>query len=74
MKISGEFIKIERGSEFINAAKELSEFMRSLQLSEDQHKRLLDLTIAQVLAAERNAFGEGMRLGREYGIYETTLS
>lgn len=64
------FIEIERDESFLTAAQSLSDFMNSLPLSADQHNKLVELTIAQVIAAERCAFGQGLVIGREYGQYE----
>lgn len=64
------YIEIERSEEFVKAAQELGDFMNSLHLPANQHNRLVDLTSAQVLAAELGAFHQGIGLGLEYGRYE----
>ena len=64
-------IKIKRDrEEFKAAAQTLSDFMNSLNLPSYLHNRLVDLTIAQVDAAEASAFTQGFGLGLEYGRYE----
>lgn len=64
-------IHIKRdGAEFKAAAQALSDFMNALDLPTDKHNRLVDLTVAQVEAAERSAFSQGFGLGLEYGRYE----
>lgn len=64
-------IEIKRDSEeFRAAAQALGDFMNSLNLPSHQHNRLVDLTIAQVGAAEESAFKQGFGLGLEYGRYE----
>lgn len=63
-------ILIDRNEEMLSAARKLSDFINTLNLPADQHNQLVELMIAQVLAAERNAFFEGGRLGVECGKYE----
>lgn len=64
-------IHIRRDSEgFKAAAQALGDFMNTLNLPADMHNRLVDLTIAQVGAAEESAFKQGFGLGLEYGRYE----
>lgn len=58
------------GEEFKAAAQALSDFMNTLNLSADKHNRLVDLTVAQVLAAEESAWRQGFGLGLDYGRYE----
>ena len=66
-------IHIKRDSEdFKAAAQALSDFMNTLNLPADKHNRLVDLTVAQVDAAEESAFKQGFGLGLEYGRYEAT--
>lgn len=64
-------IHIKRdGAEFKAAAQALSDFINTLDLPADKHNQLVDLTIAQVGAAEESAFKQGFGLGLEYGRYE----
>lgn len=64
-------IEIKRDSEeFKAAAQQLSDFMDLLNLPSHLHNRLVELTIAQVDAAETNAYSQGFWLGLEYGRYE----
>lgn len=61
-------IQIRRDSEeFKAAAKALSDFMNTLNLPADKHNRLVDLTVAQVEAAEHSAYEQGFMLGFECG-------
>ena len=64
-------IHIKRDSkEFVEAAQALSDFMNMLSLPADKHNRLVNLTVAQVGAAEESAFKQGFGLGLDYGRYE----
>lgn len=65
-------IPIERGEEFYQAAKGLSEFIHALPLSAENNNRLIDLMVDQVCEAERGAFVQGFRMGREFGQWEET--
>lgn len=58
------------GEEFRAAAQVLGDFMNTLNLPADKHNRLVDLTVAQVLAAEKGAWRQGLELGLDYGRYE----
>lgn len=60
-------LQIERGEEFLQAARELSDFIKDLNLPNEQNDKLVKLVVAQTLAAERNAFFEGGRIGLEFG-------
>ena len=59
-------LEIERGPEFLAAAKELSDYIAALPLTIEQNDTLVKLTVAQTLEAERNAFFEGGRFGLEF--------
>lgn len=64
-------IAIRRDSEeFLSAAHALSDFISALNLPADKNNQLVGLIIAQVGAAEENAFRQGLVLGRGYGRYE----
>ncbi len=66
-------IHIERDSEeFKAAAKALGDFMNSLNLPADKHNRLVELTIAQVDAAEHGAYIQGVGLGLDYARFEAS--
>ncbi len=65
-------IRLEWGEEFYQAAKELSEFIHSLPLSAEDNDRLINLVIDQVCEAERGAFANGFRMGREFDQWEET--
>lgn len=58
------------GEELRAAAQVLGDFMNTLNLPADKHNRLVDLTVAQVLAAEESAWRQGFGLGLDYGRYE----
>lgn len=60
-------IEIERTEEFYKAAKELSEYLRSLPLLQPENDALIELIIKQVGAAEQGAFNQGFRMGAEFG-------
>ena len=60
-------MEIERGPEFLAAAKELSNYIAALPLTVEQNDELVKLTVAQTLEAERNAFLEGARFGLKFG-------
>ena len=64
-------IHIRRDSEeFKVAAQALGDFMNTLNLPADKHNRLVELTVAQVEAAEHSAYSQGFGLGLECGRYE----
>lgn len=63
-------IVVKRTGEFYQAAKELSEFIHSLPLSAENNNRLIDLMVDQVCEAERGAFVQGFRMGREFDQWE----
>jgi len=67
-------LKIERGEEFLQAAKNLSDFMNALNLPVEKHNRLVELTLSQTLAAERNAFFEGCRFCHPETVNSTSIS
>ena len=60
-------MEIERGPEFLAAAKELSDYVAALPLTVEQNDTLVKLTVAQTLEAERNSFLEGVRFGLKFG-------
>ena len=68
------WLTIERGPEFLTAAKELSDYIAVLPLTVEQNDELVRLTVAQTVEAERNAFFEGARLGLELGRAEQRAS
>ena len=68
------WLTIERGPEFLTAAKELSDYIAVLPLTVEQNDELVRLTVAQTVEAERNAFFEGARLGLELGSAEQRAS
>lgn len=64
-------IHIKRDSEeFKAAAQALGDFMNTLNLPADKHNRLVELTVAQVAAAEHSAYSQGFGLGLGYGRFE----
>lgn len=66
-----EGIKIERTSEFSEKAERLSNFVSTLPLGPSTNNRLVELMVEQVKEAERGAFAQGFRTGREFGKYES---
>lgn len=59
-------IEIERTEEFYQSAKELSEFIDSLNLRPAQNNALVDLIHEHVKDAEAGAFAMGMKIGILY--------
>lgn len=64
-------LTIERGPELLAAARALSDYIASLPLTAGQNDELMRLAVDQTVKAERNAFFEGARLGRELGQWDT---
>lgn len=58
-----DVIEIERTPEFVEAAKELSEYVDKLGLSDKKNNELVRLVVAQVRAAERGGFAHGVKVG-----------
>ena len=59
-------IQIERTDKMIVAARELGDYIRDLPLTVEQNNALVALMIKQVQEAERGAFIQGFKWGKEY--------
>lgn len=59
-------IKIERTEEFHEAARELSDYIRGLDLPKPQNDALIKLILAQVHHAGAGALAQGFRMGMEF--------
>lgn len=59
-------IQIERTDKMIAVARELGDYIRGLPLTAEQNNALVALTIKQVQEAERGAFVQGFKWGKEY--------
>lgn len=59
-------IQIERTAEMTTAARELSDCIKGLPLTAEQNNTLVSLIVKQVQEAERGAFVQGFKWGREY--------
>ena len=57
-----ECVEIERTEEFKKSAKELSDYILSLPLTNEQNDELIKLIMNHVLVAESEAFGQGMTI------------
>jgi len=66
MDIDDAAIKIERTDDFHEAARELSDYIRGLDLPQPKNDALIALTIIQVQQAEKGAFAQGFRMGMEF--------
>lgn len=63
-------ITIERTEEFYSIARELSEFIKGLPLSQPDNDKLIALIIRQVQAGEQGAFAQGLRIGKEFASWK----
>lgn len=59
-------IKVNRTEEFFQIARELSDYIKKLPLTPDQHNKLVELMIKQVQAAEQGAFNKGFLMGYKF--------
>lgn len=64
-------ITIERTEEFYSIARELSEFIKGLPLSQPDNDKLIALIIRQVQAGEQGAFNQGFRMGYDFNKWQT---
>ncbi len=64
-------ITIERTEEFYSIARELSEFIKGLPLSQPDNDKLIAVIIQQVQAGEQGAFNQGFRMGSEFNKWQT---
>ena len=56
-----EVVVIEKGDEFLNTAKTLSEVIAALPLDYEQNQRLIDSIMEHVNAGREEAYKQGMR-------------
>ncbi len=63
-------IKIERTPEFLQAAQLLSDFIRGLPIDQPTNDRLVAMMVDQVQQAEKGAFVQGLRMGKQYSSWE----
>ncbi len=59
-------IPAARTEEFYKAARELSDFIKELPLSQPDNDKLINLIIQQVQAAEQGTFQQGFQMGIEF--------
>lgn len=61
----------ERTEKFFQIAKQLSDFIKGLPLDQPTNDRLVKLMIEQVEEAERGAFIQGFKMGRDFAIWDS---
>ena len=61
----------ERTEKFFQIARELSDFIKGLPLDQPTNDRLVKMMIEQVEEAERGAFIQGCKMGRDYAIWDS---
>lgn len=64
---AGEIIIERTSEEFLSTARELGDYLNSLPLSNLEHNTLIKLITAQICAAERSAYAQGVGLGVAIG-------
>lgn len=57
---------VKRSFAFLNAAQELSDYIKSLNLTHEQNDKLISLTVKQVEITETEAFWQGFVKGRTF--------
>lgn len=62
-------IEIERTADFQTIARQLSDSLKALPLSQEENDRFIQLMVEQVQEAERGAFMQGFKMGKEYAAY-----
>ena len=67
-------IEIERTADFHTIARQLSDKLKALPLSNEENDRFIDLMIKQVQEAERGAFMQGFKMGKEHAAYVPATS
>ena len=60
-------VDIQRGEEFSESAKRLSDFIAGLPLTTAQNDELVRLAVEMVNAAERGAYLQGFLFGFQFG-------
>lgn len=63
-------LEIERTEEFVQTANELSNFLRSLPLNNEDNDKLISLMVKQVNTAEKGAFLHGFSMGYGLGDFQ----
>lgn len=63
-------ISIERTPDFFQVAQQLSDYIKTLPLDQHSNDRLVALMVEQVQQAEKGAFSQGFRMGKEYADWE----
>ena len=61
----------ERTEKFFQIARQLSDFIKGLPLDQPTNDRLVKMMIEQVEEAERGAFIQGCKMGRDYAIWDS---
>lgn len=64
-------IEVERTEEFYRIARELSDFIKGLPISQTDNDKLIAIIIQQVQAGEQGAFNQGFRMGSEFNKWQT---
>ena len=64
------FPQKERTENFFQIAKQLSNFIKGLPLDQPTNDRFVKMMIEQVEEAERGAFIQGFKMGRDYAIWD----
>lgn len=60
-----ECVETERTAEFKRTAKELSDYILALPLTNEQNDKLIELIMNHVLLVEREAMVQGMSVARD---------
>ena len=63
------YIKIEHTENFSILAKNLSEFVKGLPISNDDNDKLIKLMSEQIQQAEKDSFEQGFNIGLEIAEY-----
>ena len=66
-------ITVERTEDFYRVARELSDFIAALPLSQPDNDKLIAIIIQQVQAGEQGAFNQGFRMGIDFRKWEAEL-
>lgn len=65
------FPEKERTEKFYQIARELSDFIKALPLDQPTNDHLVKLMIEQVEEAEHGAFIQGLKMGRDFAIWDS---
>lgn len=69
--MQGAAIEAERTEEFYSIARELSEFIKGLPLSQPDNDKLIAIIIKQVQAGEQGTFNQGFHMGYNFAKWQT---